>query len=160
MSNSCAHSRETERRAVRRVKDSISGSGREVRAGFGIVHALSRALEKGKREYSTIRTTLSQPCGLIGGLRIRKRAESKIADVVPRPEISVETKISQIMRALSGARETTLKDLFRLSRNRSAIVATFLAVLELCRRSSVRVFGRRSDYRIVLGDKDRSGADE
>jgi segregation and condensation protein A len=118
-------------------------------------------LEKGKREYKHDKNDLIAAMrGLSEASGIRKRAESKIADVVPRPEISVETKISQIMRALSGARETTLKDLFRLSRNRSEIVATFLAVLELCRRSSVRVFGRRSDYRIVLGDKDRSGADE
>ncbi len=112
-------------------------------------------LEKGKNVYRHDGNDLLAAMRVLSELSVSlKSAASDIADIVPKPEFSVERKISQILGALEGARETSLKELLLLSKNRSEIVATFLAVLELCSRSEVRILGRRTDYRIVIGEKD------
>ncbi len=84
----------------------------------------------------------------------QKYAASSIANIVPKPVFSVQRKLTQISETLKNFGQIKLRDLFRLSKSRSEIVATFLAVLELCRQSAVRLLGRRTDVKIVYDDSD------
>ena len=59
--------------------------------------------------------------------------------IVGREPYPVTKKAAQILSRLLKAGVTKFRSLFSGSRTRSEIVATFMAVLELCRLSSVRV---------------------
>ena len=60
-------------------------------------------------------------------------------EIVRREPYSVETKAREIFRRLKTGGITRFLLLFRGSRSRSEIVATFMAVLELCRSRIVRL---------------------
>ena len=60
-------------------------------------------------------------------------------EIVRREPYSVETKAREIFRRLKTGGITRFLLLFRGSRSRSEIVATFMAVLELCRLRSVSI---------------------
>ena len=57
----------------------------------------------------------------------------------------METKAKEILRRLRGVGITRFLLLFRGARSRSEIVATFMAVLELCRASVIRLAGGETD---------------
>ncbi|HPE16028.1 MAG TPA: segregation/condensation protein A [Oscillospiraceae bacterium] len=61
--------------------------------------------------------------------------------VVGREPYSVADKASEILERLLSAGATRFGALFRGSRSRSEIVATFVAVLELCRAHAIRLSG-------------------
>jgi segregation and condensation protein A len=78
--------------------------------------------------------------------RMAERSEKKIPPpvaafegIVGREPYPVTTKAAQILKRLVKSGVTKFRSLFQGSRSRSEIVATFMAVLELCRLSSVRV---------------------
>ena len=60
-------------------------------------------------------------------------------EIVRREPYSVETKAREIFRRLKTVGITRFLLLFRGSRSRSEIVATFMAVLELCRSRIIRL---------------------
>ncbi len=60
-------------------------------------------------------------------------------EIVRREPYSVETKAREIFRRLKAGGITRFLLLFRGSRSRSEIVATFMAVLELCRSRIIRL---------------------
>ena len=60
-------------------------------------------------------------------------------EIVRREPYSVETKAQEIFRRLKTGGITRFLLLFRGSRSRSEIVATFMAVLELCRSRIIRL---------------------
>ncbi len=60
-------------------------------------------------------------------------------EIVRREPYSVETKAQEIFRRLKAGGITRFLLLFRGSRSRSEIVATFMAVLELCRSRIIRL---------------------
>ena len=60
-------------------------------------------------------------------------------EIVRREPYSVETKAREIFRRLKTGGITRFLLLFRGSRSRSEIVATFMAVLELCRSRIIRL---------------------
>lgn len=64
--------------------------------------------------------------------------------IVRHEPYSVESKAREIFRRLTGG-TTRFLLLFRGSRSRSEIVATFMAVLELCRRCIIRLTGGTED---------------
>ena len=66
-------------------------------------------------------------------------------EIVRREPYSVETKAREIFRRLKTGGITRFLLLFRGSRSRSEIVATFMAVLELCRASVIRLAGGETD---------------
>ena len=57
--------------------------------------------------------------------------------IVGKEPYPVTKKSTQIMRALILRGIQKLKNLFRSNRSRSEIVATFLAILELCKTNKV-----------------------
>ena len=67
------------------------------------------------------------------------------ADLVQREPYSVSDKAGEIVRRLKSFGITRFLLLFRGARSRSEIVATFMAVLELCRASVIRLAGGETD---------------
>ena len=65
--------------------------------------------------------------------------------IVGHEPYSVSDKAGEILRRLKQSGMTRFRLLFRGSRSRSEIAATFLAVLELCRASVIRLAGSETD---------------
>ncbi len=69
---------------------------------------------------------------------------SAFDDIVKREPYPVETKAKEILRRLRQGGITRFLLLFKGSRSRSELVATFMAVLELCRSRAIRLMGGSS----------------
>ena len=67
------------------------------------------------------------------------------SEIVRREPYSVQDKAKEIISRLKGFGITRFLLLFRGSRSRSEIVATFIAVLELCREKVIRLAGSDID---------------
>lgn len=83
---------------------------------------------------------------------IQNRAERKLPpprasfrDIVQHEPYPVENKAREILQKLREGGITRFLLLFRGSRSRSEIVATFLAVLELCKARALRLAGSETD---------------
>ena len=83
---------------------------------------------------------------------IRNRSErvlppprTSLRDIVQHEPYPVEGKAREILRRLKELGITSFRMLFHGSRSRSEIVATFLAVLELCRASVLHLAGSETD---------------
>ena len=66
-----------------------------------------------------------------------------------REPYSVENKAKEILHRLKTEGITRFLLLFRGSRSRSELVATFMAVLELCRNRMIRLAGSASDCTVT-----------
>ncbi len=66
-------------------------------------------------------------------------------DIVKREPYSVERKARELFQRLKQGGITRFLLLFRGSRSRSELVATFMAVLELCRSRAIRLAGSVTD---------------
>ena len=87
---------------------------------------------------------------------IQSRAErslppprSAFSDIVQHEPYPVESKAREILNRLKHHGVTRFLLLFRGSRSRSEVVATFLAVLELCRKRMIRLAGSASDCTVT-----------
>lgn len=83
---------------------------------------------------------------------IRERSERALppprtafAAIVRQEPYPVENKAREILQRLKAEGITRFLLLFRGNRTRSEVVATFLAVLELCRASIIRLAGSETD---------------
>lgn len=72
--------------------------------------------------------------------------------IVGREPYPVEDKISEVLRRLIHAGVTGFRSLFRGNRSRSEIVATFLAVLELCKSNCLHLAGTESECTVTCTD--------
>ena len=105
-------------------------------------------LERGKLyEYNQERVEL-----ILAMAEIQSRAERALPppktafqDIVQHEPYPVENKAKDILRRLREHGVMRFLALFRGSRSRSEVVATFLAVLELCRASVLRLAGSETD---------------
>ncbi len=70
---------------------------------------------------------------------------SVFEDIVKREPYSVEEKAEEIVRRVKHAGITRFLLLFRGSHSRSELVATFMAVLELCKKRVLRLAGGPKD---------------
>lgn len=70
-------------------------------------------------------------------------------EIVRREPYSVERKAREIFDRLKSGGITRFLLLFRGSRSRSEVVATFMAVLELCRSSIIRLAGGMNDCTVT-----------
>lgn len=73
-------------------------------------------------------------------------------EIVQHEPYPVEHKAGEILRRLAECSVTRFRQLFLGNRSRSEIVATFLAVLELCRSHRLRLAGTDTDYEIEQGN--------
>ncbi len=93
-------------------------------------------------------------------LRMRDRAEralpppvSEFSGIVGREVFSVGTKVAFILKRLLHSGKTTFHALFSKVQTRSEVVATFLAVLELCKSNKIRL-GDGNDPQLSLADEE------
>ena len=77
--------------------------------------------------------------------------------IVGRQIASVKTKIFTVLRILSRGRHVSFKSLFKFSKSRSDIVATFLAVLELTKNERITVSDSAGE--IYIDVSERKGTD-
>lgn len=70
-------------------------------------------------------------------------------EIVRREPYSVEKKAREIFNRLKSGGITRFLLLFRGSRSRSELVATFMAVLELCRSRMIRLAGSSADCTVT-----------
>ena len=98
-------------------------------------------------EYSQDRADL-----ILAMAEIRSRSERSLPppraafrDIVQHEPYPVESKAKEILRRLREHGMTRFLLLFRGSRSRSEVVATFLAVLELCRAHVLHLAGSETD---------------
>ena len=64
--------------------------------------------------------------------------------------VAVSTKIVFVIRNLWTGGSKKLGSLYKTAHSRSELVATFLAVLELCKANRIRVDGDSDDAQITL----------
>ena len=83
---------------------------------------------------------------------IQNRAERRMpppraafAQIVQREPYPVESKAREIIQRLKSTGGTCFRKLFQGNRSRSEVVATFLAVLELCRAHVLHLAGSETD---------------
>lgn len=89
-------------------------------------------------------------------LNMLERAESKVppkitnfAGIVGREIYSVGKKVAHILKRLLSNQKTTFIQLFDNVRSRSEVVATFLAVLELCKTNRISVSDETQDITLL-----------
>lgn len=70
--------------------------------------------------------------------------------IVAKKIVSVSTKIVFVIRNLWGGGKQKLTSLYKTASDRSELVATFLAVLELCKVNRVRIDGEAENQEITL----------
>jgi len=92
-------------------------------------------------------------------LSMLERAESKVppkitnfAGIVGREVYSVGKKVSYILKRLLTSPKTTFMELFDSVRSRSEVVATFLAVLELCKTNKIDISKENQSISLVPGE--------
>ncbi len=73
--------------------------------------------------------------------------------IVGRQIASVKTKIITVLRALTRGRHVSFMSLFRFSKTRSDIVATFLAVLELSKNERITINDSGDEIFLDLEEK-------
>ncbi len=79
---------------------------------------------------------------------------SEFEGVVGREPYSVDEKMIDIIRRLAKNGVMRLSSLFRFSRTRSELVATFLSVLELCSKGRINLAGQDNDCTVLyIADK-------
>lgn len=89
-------------------------------------------------------------------LNMLDRSESKIppkitnfAGIVGREVYSVGKKVAHILKRLLLPTKTKFIDLFEGVKTRSEVVATFLAVLELCKTNRIEISGETDDITLL-----------
>ena len=116
--------------------------------GRNIITRNPEAVKRGKiYEYDQEKADL-----VLAMAEIQNRAERTLPppraafqDIVQHEPYPVESKAREIIRRLKEQGITRFRLLFRGNRSRSEIVATFLAVLELCRAHVLHLAGSETD---------------
>lgn len=70
--------------------------------------------------------------------------------IVARKIVSVSSKIVFVMKNLMRSGNKKMKNLFKGAQSRSELVATFLAVLELCKANRIHLDGEGEDMEISM----------
>ena len=78
---------------------------------------------------------------------------STFQSIVRREPYPLADKANELIRRIISSGVTRFRSLFKGARSRSEIVATFLAVLELCRASRLRLAGTEQDCTVTCIDE-------
>ncbi len=70
--------------------------------------------------------------------------------IVAKKIVAVSSKIVFVLRKLVRGGKSSLSNLYKTARSRSELVATFLAVLELCKANRIEVEGESDEAEIKL----------
>ncbi len=91
------------------------------------------------------------------GMRKLPPKASVFGRIVAKRIVAVKDKIGYVLQTLAGSRKKTVRDLCGAARSRSEVVATFLAVLELCKDKRVLIEGAGDGAEIVMAGGSRNG---
>ncbi len=80
-------------------------------------------------------------------------SEEAFSGIVKRRIVSVSSKIVGVMRKLWSGKRVRYENVFDDAQDRSELVATFLAVLELIKGKRVRIEGEDGTLRMIGGDR-------
>ena len=86
------------------------------------------------------------------GEKLAAPPSAALSEIVRREPYPVKGKAEEILHRLKEFGMTRFKLLFRGSRSRSEIVATFIAVLELCREKVIHLAGSDTDCTVECWD--------
>ena len=86
------------------------------------------------------------------GEKLSAPPSAALSEIVRREPYPVKGKAEEILRRLKEFGMTRFQLLFRGSRSRSEIVATFIAVLELCREKVIHLAGSDIDCTVECGE--------
>ncbi len=89
------------------------------------------------------------------GMRKQPPSTKVFTKIVAKKVVAVSTKIVHVMRRLWSGKKTNLLSIFKESKGRSELVATFLAVLELCKSNRVKIEGDGDEMLVTL-NKERN----
>lgn len=84
---------------------------------------------------------------------------SAFEGIVGREPYPVNEKAGELIQRLLYSGVTRFKALFKGNRSRSEVVATFLAVLELCKARRLRLAGTEQDCTVTCTDRDLEQTD-
>ena len=90
------------------------------------------------------------------GMRRQPPSTTVFTKIVAKKVVAVSTKIIHVMRRLWSGRSMKLINIFKESHDRSELVATFLAVLELCKSNRVKIDGNGEDMSVTLNKERKS----
>lgn len=94
--------------------------------------------------------------GAVGrGKRRLPPPRDAFAGIVSKKIVSVSSRIIHVMRKLWRGRTVTYKELFVASKEKSELVATFLAVLELVKGKRVVIDGNGDDAKVKMIERDK-----
>ncbi|MBQ2971109.1 MAG: segregation/condensation protein A [Ruminococcus sp.] len=93
--------------------------------------------------------------GAVGrGKRRLPPPRDAFAGIVSKKIVSVSSRIIHVMKRLWRGRTVTYKELFIASKEKSELVATFLAVLELVKGKRVVIDGNGDDAKVSMIERD------
>lgn len=109
----------------------------------------------------TLRTYQQKPDDLIrAARRMLEKTKNRIPPpvsafqgIVGREPMPVSVKITSILKRFLAAPRLRFLDLFTEARNRSEMVATFLAVLELSKTRRIQIEGTEEDFSLELTEE-------
>ena len=84
------------------------------------------------------------------GQRLKPPDTKVFTKIVTKKIVSVSTKVVHIMRKLIRGKKQNLKEIYLESNDRSELVATFLAVLELCKANRIKISGNGDKTTVTL----------
>ncbi len=86
------------------------------------------------------------------GEKLAAPPSAALSEIVRREPYPVKGKAEEILHRLKEFGMTRFSCCFRGSRSRSEIVATFIAVLELCREKVIHLAGSDTDCTVECGE--------
>ena len=90
------------------------------------------------------------------GQRRQPPSTTVFTKIVAKKVVAVSTKIVHVMRRLWKGNKTKLSNIFKEAKDRSELVATFLAVLELCKSNRVKIDGDGEEMTVTLNKERKS----
>lgn len=84
------------------------------------------------------------------GLRKMPVSTAPFTKIVAKKIVSVSSKIVFVLRSIVRGGKRKLSDLYMGAKSRSELVATFLAVLELCKNNRVKLVGENDKTEVCL----------
>ena len=143
--------------AYQRIRGVLEEMSRRAEFGRDIMTKNPEPVERGKSfRYQHEPEDLVRAMGEIAS-RTERRAPppvSRFREIVRREPYPVADKARELLDRLRRGGVTRFLLLFRGSRSRSEVVATFLAVLELCKAKMLRLAGSETDCTVTPSGKD------
>ncbi len=97
----------------------------------------------------------------VAGKKIKNETppEDPFKDIVEKDIVSVSVKIDSIYSMISKSRKVKVFDIFAMSKSRSELVASFLAILEMAKDRKILLSGEGEQLQIEIDETNREADD-